>query len=1368
MKRIILIGLLLLVQIYANCVMSQSLSDSDVSQMMSLISDSIDIYQNKGDNKKVLSICENGIALLSKNEHLYTPASCILCLEAGKASMQLKDYFSAKFYFYRSFVLDELGDFKVESYSQIIKAFEQDSNIHYFKKLLDLAKSDTIYLNKLASDPSELCNQFNTTAWDCYNKGEFSSALDYFEMEINLLDALGETGNDNYLSIIPCEVGCLNALGNYELSLSHADYYLSLINTFKGENTVAYAYGLKTKADVYRKFGNGTESIILYKEALSLYEKYSGKFNLDYIRCLDGLALAYQLQTGSMSKTIEIELEEANLINNTPEAMPSDQAHIYGLLSKSYFTIGDKLKGIEFAEKQVNVLEKNNNTNDYDYASALSNLSYAYNSNNSYDKAIEISKKAIEIYSKLDLDETQKKLRRHAISSLSYSYFESGNIEQAISVINSILTSDIPDDENKLSDLQRLSTYYQRQGKNDLMKNTIERSLQLAEVIGGKQSEEYANALIYAACIQEKKGDAIIMLQQAADIFAELQGVNSEGYQNAQKALALFGVKPRTGVTRSKLDELKNQYGVNSTRYFNEYVTYLWSLGDQYQESNDIDMLYKTTLELDSLSQVIYSTFSKKEECYIFTRHNLAELVVGIFDLCLDANFYNSSVDIQKEVVSASLSIYGEDNIKYINEVEHLAKIMNHLPYTYFYEHRDEYDKLNDLIFVGEGGIDCSESWKYYKSISLHKCFGEIIKYQQTAIELYKKNHSVENRNYADACKRLADYYAREIGLLPMTQMIFIHPELNDLAFEELKNQKDKAEQYYTIALNYYKNYDDFDAASRVLESLHYLYEFVMDDAKSASALTESFELWKKEIIKQFSMMTSEEKEQIVFDNYWESQIEHYNYIAYMKSMISSTDSRYAELSYDVQLLSKGLLLKSEIGLRDLINESGNTELINNYEKLSVFQKRISDAEDEATIKSLRDEYNKLERKLLKESELFGNYLQDFSFTFKDVRSNLRDKDIAIEFSTIRTADRDENGDFKWTHSYFALVLKNSYSSPKIIHLANKINIDSLYYSVWEPLMEEIQGMENVYFSPAYDLNNMPLESVQLPNGTYISDIGINFYRVSSTREIINSRNDKSYDNMVLYGGLQYNADVEDMIKSDAEERTRGLRGSYSLADDIKRDLQNGARLWKYLPGTLKEISDISSLASSKGIKAKSYTSTKGTESTFKNFSKKEVSIIHIATHGFYIPTHDNISEETMKRSGLAFAGANNIARGVILPEELDDGILTADEISKLDFRNVSLVVLSACDTGLGKVTGEGVFGLQRGFKKAGVESLLMSLWPVDDEATQMLMVEFYKQLLSGKTKCQALRNAQQVVRSTEGFENSEYWAGFILLDGLK
>ena len=115
----------------------------------------------------------------------------------------------------------------------------------------------------------------------------------------------------------------------------------------------------------------------------------------------------------------------------------------------------------------------------------------------------------------------------------------------------------------------------------------------------------------------------------------------------------------------------------------------------------------------------------------------------------------------------------------------------------------------------------------------------------------------------------------------------------------------------------------------------------------------------------------------------------------------------------------------------------------------------------------------------------------------------------------------------------------------------------------------------------------------------------------------------------------------------------------------------------------------------------------------------------------------------------------------------MDDGILTAKEVSKLDLSGLELLVLSACETGLGEISDDGVFGLQRGFKKAGAQTIVMSLWKVDDEATQKLMTEFYKNYLSGKSKHESLLKAQKTVRETPGWEDPEFWAGFILLDGL-
>ena len=140
--------------------------------------------------------------------------------------------------------------------------------------------------------------------------------------------------------------------------------------------------------------------------------------------------------------------------------------------------------------------------------------------------------------------------------------------------------------------------------------------------------------------------------------------------------------------------------------------------------------------------------------------------------------------------------------------------------------------------------------------------------------------------------------------------------------------------------------------------------------------------------------------------------------------------------------------------------------------------------------------------------------------------------------------------------------------------------------------------------------------------------------------------------------------------------------------------------------------------------------------------------------------------DKPMTRSGLLLAGCNHILNHETIPENSEDGILTAQEIASLDLRGLDLVVLSACETGLGDISsGEGVFGLQRGFKKAGAQTIIMSLWEVDDYATQLLMVEFFKKLGSGLSKRDAFNAAQEYVKSKTS--DPKYWAAFIIVDAL-
>ena len=220
---------------------------------------------------------------------------------------------------------------------------------------------------------------------------------------------------------------------------------------------------------------------------------------------------------------------------------------------------------------------------------------------------------------------------------------------------------------------------------------------------------------------------------------------------------------------------------------------------------------------------------------------------------------------------------------------------------------------------------------------------------------------------------------------------------------------------------------------------------------------------------------------------------------------------------------------------------------------------------------------------------------------------------------------------------------------------------------------------------------------------------------------------DKSHiKEAVLYGGLKYDADTTALVVENKKytDIPRDLNIQHTFYPD-SLNLRDGA---KYLPATKIEAEQIKQALENTRLQPALYMDLRGTEESFKALSGKNISMLHIATHGFYwtetearqtkdldfLMMGDNnqsryVEDKALTRSGLLLSGANIALKGNPLPEGLEDGILTAKELAGLDLRGLDLVVLSACQTGLGEITGDGVFGLQRGFKKAGANTLLMS-----------------------------------------------------------
>lgn len=489
---------------------------------------------------------------------------------------------------------------------------------------------------------------------------------------------------------------------------------------------------------------------------------------------------------------------------------------------------------------------------------------------------------------------------------------------------------------------------------------------------------------------------------------------------------------------------------------------------------------------------------------------------------------------------------------------------------------------------------------------------------------------------------------------------------------------------------------------------------------------------------------------------------------------------------YDATIFSKGIILSTNADVKKLILESNNEILKGKYARFMSLAE-LDETPDTLLDYSILSERGQLESELMKYVREHNNSISALDVSSYDIQQHLNNQSIAIEFIAVQP-------DTTAIKQYYALVLEpDEQISPSLVHLFDSAQLGTIneedYYTtkqlshlIWEPLKDYIEKYSTIYFSPTGILNNLAIEYLpSLSDDSYICD-SHSIYRLSNTREVVSNGSVSTEKNISLYGGMIYSADPSNI----QQPLTNGLSNEIPLNEN---HLQANRAGHSYLPGSKLEVECVDSLARCYNVTTDLHIGTAGTEDAFKRMLVDDSpDIIHIATHGLYYTkddivnnqlhkeldfikqsSHNNVYTEdlSLTQSALLFSGSNSIFKGESISSDFEDGILTAYEISNLNLENTDLVVLSACQTGLGELKGDGVFGLQRGFKKAGVNTILMSLWDVDDEATQKLMTGFYNNYFSGMPKREALTQAQKLIRETPGFEDPEYWAAFILLDAL-
>jgi len=297
-----------------------------------------------------------------------------------------------------------------------------------------------------------------------------------------------------------------------------------------------------------------------------------------------------------------------------------------------------------------------------------------------------------------------------------------------------------------------------------------------------------------------------------------------------------------------------------------------------------------------------------------------------------------------------------------------------------------------------------------------------------------------------------------------------------------------------------------------------------------------------------------------------------------------------------------------------------------------------------------------------------------------------------------------------------------------------------------DPLRPLLRHSRHVFLSPDGALNLVPFAALVDRGGHYLVS-HYEFSYLTSGRDLLRLRASRPARRSAM---VLANPDFGGSV-SEGAEGDRGIKLKYQPASDSESSILSGA-FFPPLSGTADEAKALKAMLADATV----LTEAQATEAALKQAASPR--ILHIATHGFFLPdvatsdesrglllSDDNFPtrrvENPLLRSGLALTGANLRKTGA---GHEDDGVLTAAEASALDLWGTKLVVLSACDTGVGEVrNGDGVYGLRRALTLAGAETQVMSLWPVSDKATRNLMIEYYKKLLSGRGRSEALREAQ-------------------------
>ncbi|HRG68833.1 MAG TPA: CHAT domain-containing protein [Saprospiraceae bacterium] len=847
----------------------------------------------------------------------------------------------------------------------------------------------------------------------------------------------------------------------------------------------------------------------------------------------------------------------------------------------------------------------------------------------------------------------------------------------------------------------------------------------------------------------------------------------------------------------------EKKYGAGSDLYFRYYN----GLCNIYKNSGQTEMALASYQNLLALME---KTIGKKNKNYINCLSNLSNLYLGLDSL-------SRVEELRTEAMQMSEQVFGRVSNESMIALFNLGT---------YYKNVRQWSKAKSMLMEAKSISDSLKGERIYRTRILNNLISltspgakstETISLHQEILKLVEQSFGKKNSQYALALGNLAMAYVNQ-GMNREAEQAFseaigLYYQLKDLGYDFQKcrsgiailkfNQGkyqeviDTLESVVTKKIENHKTRElSFLLADIYLLCHTYLYSDLTEKADSAFKLAEKLMVDKYRQILSF-MSFSEFENYIAEHQYFISQL----LSGYHFKKSASTDM--AGLIFNDIMLFKSMLLNQFLRQRAKLNS--NPALKQEYDQFRTLHALLGSQMtkpngDQRKIDSIRTELERMEKNFSQKINQSENPLE--YYTWQDLRTKLLPVEAAIEFVAYDSY-LDSMGNLILYPgrgiSYCALIVRNDSKNPTIVPLCSEdellqcVSQDqadglkiydrfgssesslSLYDLVWKKLEPQLKDVSKIYFSPAGLFNRINLGAIPVSDEEKLLD-RYDLIQLIGTRQLIELKQTvKPFETALLVGGIDYESAITDSL-SRVKLTTIPDLGcpEFKHTDSALRGGE-----WFFLSGSAREIDSVGKILSRNQLEVSTLSGRAGSEGVVKSFrsSGHSSGILHFATHGYFFPDiyqgSDSMegtgnvfirSESPMLRSGLILAGGNRTWRGLNDTGDAEDGILTAYEASQMDLSHTGLVVLSACETGLGDIRGnEGVFGLQRAFKIAGADYIIMSLWKVPDQSTMEFMIRFYYFWLDEKmTIPEAFKKTQLWMR--DRYPNSINWAGFVLI----